>query len=153
MELALLIYGVSLLPQLSASLGWLLFVLVIPMIISGITWLVNTDDRYLSESEKERAKTTVDSARTWFKRSVIWFFIAGAMNTLLPSEKTAYMMVGGYVSQTIVQSDAMGRVVSESSKISGKILDIINNKLDGYVEETVKGAEKAITNDNTATKP
>lgn len=148
MELALLVYGISLLPQINVSINLLMAALMIVIVIASIAWVVNSDERHMSENEKERSRMVVNSSKTWVKRSITWIFIAGVISTLLPSEKTAYMMVGGYVSQRIVQSDTMGKVVNESSKISGKILNIINNKLDGYVEETMENAKTAITNGN-----
>ena len=152
MELALLIYGISLLPQISSALSFLSYSLFFGAIISSVVWLIASDERNLGESEKQKARNCVATCGSWIKRSITWFLIVGAISIAIPSEKTAYMMAGSYAAQTVAQSEAMGKVITESGKISSKILDIINNKLDGYVEETMQKAEKAISTDNKETK-
>ena len=53
------------------------------------------------------------------------------LTALLPSEKTLYLMAGGYFGQQVVQSEQVGKVV--------KIIDI---KLDEYLKEAEEKLKK-----------
>ena len=53
------------------------------------------------------------------------------LTALLPSEKTLYLMAGGYFGQQVVQSEQVGKVV--------KIIDI---KLDEYLKEAENKLKK-----------
>lgn len=54
------------------------------------------------------------------------FFLA-----ILPSEKTAYTMVGAYAAQRLAQN-------SEVQALSGKVLTIIEQQMDKYIAEGAK---------------
>jgi hypothetical protein len=58
--------------------------------------------------------------------------------TFLPAPKTAYMMVGAYAAQKVAEN---GKV----QETGGKVLELINQKLDGYLEEGMKEAEAKIS--------
>lgn len=149
MELALLIYGISLLPQITGSLTFLTIVAVAVTIVGLIVWGVNLEEpSYRSEAEIARQRALGTSAKFWIKRGSTWVLILGVLNIIVPSEKTSYMMVGAYAAQTVAQSETVGKVLTESGKISNKILTIINGKLDTYVEEAINEVDKA-----TAKKP
>lgn len=51
--------------------------------------------------------------------------------TLLPTPKTAYMMVGAYAAQKVAEN---GKV----QETGGKVLALINQKLDQYLDEGIK---------------
>ena len=144
MELALLIYVINMLPSLDDSLSFLISISLLVSIILGLIFIVNIDERYESESTKEVQRKYVKVSGLWFKRFIIASFIMVGFKVFIPSERTAYMMVAGYISQSIAQSEQMGKVLSESGKISNKILTIINNKLDTYVDETMNKVEKVV---------
>lgn len=144
MELALLIYVINMLPSLDDSLSFLISISLLVSIILGLIFLVNLDERYESETNKEVQRKYVKISGLWFKRFIIASFIMVGFKVFIPSERTAYMMVAGYISQSIAQSEQMGKVLSESGKISNKILTIINNKLDTYVDETMNKVEKVV---------
>lgn len=68
------------------------------------------------------------------------------LTLLIPSEKTAYMMIGAYVTETVVTSpvtakivdktiDKVGKISDNTDEISGKVLTILNQKLDKYIKE------------------
>lgn len=68
---------------------------------------------------------TYDHVKWEFKKKYILVpVIAGLIASIIPSEKTMYMMLAGYTAQTVVQSDT-----------ADKVLKVINSKLDGYLEE------------------
>lgn len=63
------------------------------------------------------------------KRTVVCLFIAAitasGVQALMPSEKTVYMMLGAFAAQTALTSDT-----------AGKVMQIVNEKLDTYIKET-----------------
>jgi hypothetical protein len=60
------------------------------------------------------------------------------LNVLLPSEKTAYTMVAAYAAQKVAENDKV-------QQMSGKVLTIIEQKLDGYIEDGIKEAEAKVS--------
>ena len=138
MELALLIYGISLLTGLHTVFVFLLGISIILTVGGLIIFSANHDQRKWDTTADD-----VDRIR-WFelskpvlKTGVIVGSIVAVFMVILPSEKTAWLMVGGYVSQQIVQSETVSKMITqsgeESSKIPNKILTIINNKLDNLI--------------------
>ena len=59
----------------------------------------------------------------WVKRYVISVVLLSVTYSLIPAQKTMYLMLAGYVGQGVVQSEA-----------SGKVVKILNKKLDKYLE-------------------
>jgi hypothetical protein len=55
--------------------------------------------------------------------------------TFLPAPKTAYMMVGAYAAQKVAEN---GKV----QETGGKVLELINQKLDSYIEEGLEQVQK-----------
>lgn len=121
MELALLIYGINFLTQLNFVTKVVLFFLAITMFAAFVT---------VRDGEEEKT--------TFVKKVFKYFCIALVFFVLIPSEKASYLMVGGYVSQKVAQSDTMDNVLGESGNISNKVLTIINQKLDGYIDDTIE---------------
>lgn len=58
-----------------------------------------------------------------------------AINIALPSEKTAYIMVGAYATQQIAQDPKV-------QQLGAKTLKLIESKLDEYVAEAEKAVAK-----------
>ena len=54
----------------------------------------------------------------------------------MPNERTAYMMVGAYATQKVAQSD----LAQESGQ---KVMKIIQQKLDSYIDEGVEKTKNA----------
>jgi len=136
MELALLVYVISLLPKIS---GFLLALTVgTGALCAGFTLYrvaelpIHSWDGEGTRKEKEKNQPF---AEKWMKRFGIIALIIGAINIAIPSERTAYMMVGAYTAQTVAQNEK----VQETGK---KVIDLINQKLDTYIEEGTKQVEE-----------
>lgn len=143
MDLALLVYGISLLSGLKS---FLIFIAVIAGLVT-VACAVYTATWYFDGYEyswncdgnelKPRIKQTRDTMVKWFKRGFVAFIILLPLPNLIPSEKTAYTMVGAYAAQKVAENP-------EVRNISGKVITIINQKLDHYVEQGIKEAEDGL---------
>lgn len=143
MDLALLVYVISLISGFSFFLGvtsgasaiafFILSIVNAEHTFSGseYSWNLNRDGT-LKESVVQQRKLL----KRFWKISLIVFVLSAIINILIPSEKTAYTMVGAYATQKIAED-------SRTQEIGGKVLTIINQKLDSYVEEGIKKAEDA----------
>ena len=130
MDLALLVYGISLLHGIGVF-----FVLL--MIAAGITMAGNFI-YWVDTYENDKARIEGCRTRAW---KAFWVgVIACWILILLPSQKTAYTMVGAYAAQKVVENDKV-------QQLSGKVLTIIEQKLDGYIEDGLKEAEKKVKGD------
>ena len=69
---------------------------------------------------------------------MIIFVISIGISTIIPTEETSYLMVGGYLAENVVKSEQFNNTISKSGEIVNKLTKIVNNKLDQYVEETNK---------------
>ena len=68
-----------------------------------------------------------------------WLVVISAIILILiPSEKTAYTMVGAYAAQKVAENDKV-------QQMSGKVLTIIEQKLDGYIDDGFKEAEEKLS--------
>ncbi len=136
MDLALLVYGISVMSKLSV----LLFaVVVISVIVMGISMLVRVF--HIKETwHSSRDNEIYDARRSAALRVAKWsagvFLGASIISALIPSEKTAYTMVGAYAAQKVAENENVQR-------ISGKVLAVIEQKLDTYIQEGVAKVEKA----------
>lgn len=143
MDLALLVYLISLLPNVGGAL--MAAVIISGTLVVGFgaaianhtfdtteySWNLNRDGTLKEEVVKARAKM-----KTLFKWMMSVFLICGFFAMLLPSERTAYMMVGAYSAQKVAENPKV-------QEMSGKVLKIVESKLDKYVEE----AEKKVTDE------
>lgn len=77
----------------------------------------------IDHSKEENSKFRAFNFRT-AKWSIPLALFLSLMTAILPSERTLYLMAGGYFGQQVVQSEQVGKVV--------KIIDI---KLDEYLKE------------------
>ena len=137
MDLVWLVYGISLLHGIQGMLiaaiiisGFAIFGLMMYRATEG-----SQEDYYSQDTnakKAEKAKWTMNHVKT----GLTVFVTSCVLLTLVPSEKTAYMMVGAYATQKIVENDKVEQTGS-------KVLAIINQKLDQYVEEGIDAAAKA----------
>lgn len=136
MDLALLVYGISVLGNISPVLGMLLFtsffVFVIILIYRFAGLSIESWDSQTTVKRKMDAQPAVEK---WAKRIFAIFAVSTVLMILIPSEKTAYMMVGAYATQKIAENDKV-------QQTGQKVLTIINQKLDSYVDEGLKQAEQ-----------
>ena len=135
MDLALLVYGISLLHGIGSFF-------VATIIICGATTFILSMYRatecdrksYYSTEENDARVAGGKNAVKWIKRLIVTGIISAWILILIPSEKTAYTMVGAYAAQKVVENDKV-------QAMSGKVLTIIEQKLDGYIEDGIKEAE------------
>lgn len=121
MELALLVYGVSLLDGVHNFLGLVSLVVGFGLIASGIGAIESYGD------------TT--KPKLWFKRCLVTLFTVGLITTFIPNQRTAYIMVAAYATQKIAQSP-------EARVTGDKVLTLINSKLDQLIQEADEPKKK-----------
>lgn len=151
MDLALLVYGISLLDKFQsfftfliliagmASVGTLIYTLDASSGGFEYSWNLNKDGTI-----KESVLAKRVAVKGYLKWSVISLAFFSFIMVLIPNEKTAYTMVGAYAAQKVVENDKV-------QSMSGKVLKVIEQKLDSYIDEGAKDAqnrvEKAIKGD------
>ena len=128
MDLALLVYGISLLSGLKSFLIFLAVIAGTVAVISAVytaTWFFdgyeyswNCDGNEL----KPRIKHTRETMQKFLKYGLISFVCLLPLPNFIPSEKTTYMMVGAYAAQKVAENPQV-------QEISGKVITIINQKL------------------------
>ena len=137
MDLALLVYAISLLPSLSSFFVSLVAGLGL-VSIGMLFYLGDAGYRsYYNEAENAAHADTATKCKKWLWRN-LWLSLTFCLVLVfLPKEKTAYMMVGAYTAQKIAQDPKV-------EQVGAKVLTIINQKLDSYVDEGIEEAEKTI---------
>ena len=136
MDLVWLVYAISLLH----GFGTLLIMSAIISGFFGVCFLIYrgvecSQESWHGERELQRRAEKGKWAMGHVKTCLKVFIACSVLATLLPTEKTAYMMVGAYATQKIAENDKV-------HETGGKVLKIINQKLDQYVEEGIAEAEK-----------
>lgn len=123
MELALLVYLIGILDNV--MLVWLVFTMSCAIVVVFMSIKIDTE----YGPEEEIKWRSVRNKAAWIG-ALLTIFVA-----LLPSEKTAWMMVGGYAAQKVYEKPTV-------QKLEQKVLDVIEKNLDGLIEEGVKKASK-----------
>lgn len=127
MDLALLVYAISTLEGVKAILGGL----VALSVLVCLALFIYMGDQYGDNNQN----------KTWaWKRIKLWFatgLVSLFIFALLPSQKTAYTMVGAYAAQKVAENEKV-------QQMSGKVLQIIEQKLDGYIDEGLEEAKKKL---------
>ena len=138
MDLALLVYGISLLHKIS---GFLVAIIIACSVASifFFLWYVSETDRksYYSDRENDKREANGVMCVKMIKRGIITCLILSFVLIFIPSEKTAYTMVGAYAAQKVAENDKV-------QQMSGKVLTIIEQKLDSYIDEGIKEAEDKV---------
>jgi Na+/H+ antiporter NhaD/arsenite permease-like protein len=138
MDLALLVYGISLLDKFHVLFAVLTAVAVITLMGSlmfrATELSVNTWDSESTKKEKRNGHPS-NHRISWTAAICALLFIL--VNIIIPSEKTAYTMVGAYAAQKVAENPQV-------RDMSGKVLTIINQKLDHYVEQGIEEATKRV---------
>jgi len=121
MELAMLVWAIGMLKDLHT-----LFVILVLVLLafSGIC-IMNHND-YPNRGWLKHLKWTIPSVL------LCWVTVVA-----IPSEKTAYLMVAAYATQQVAENPKV-------QDMSGKVLTIIDQKLDGYIEGGLKSAANRI---------
>lgn len=130
MELMLLVYAIGLLSKLYAAMGILILVFGVSTVILFISLTVESptdyDRKYFKESVELYNKVKPIRVK-YIKRLLLVITVAFTLMTVLPSEKTAYVMVAAYAAQKVATHPG-------TEEISAKVLKIINQNLDKYVD-------------------
>ena len=137
MDLALLVYGINVLGKLGVVLGLATGFGVIVLVISTLVRIFHTKETWDSQRDDQIKQGRRESSVTVMKYSGVVVALAIMLNVLLPSEKTAYTMVAAYAAQKVSENDKV-------QQMSGKVLTIIEQKLDSYIDEGIKEAESKV---------
>ncbi len=124
MDLALLVYGISLLHGIGAFFTAMIMLCAAVGVGNFIYWV----DSYSPSAEKVAGIRKRLWKAFWVAIVSAWFLI------LLPTEKTAYTMVGAYAAQKVAENEKV-------QQMSGKVLTIIEQKLDSYIDDGIKEIE------------
>ena len=123
MDLALLVYAISVLSSTGAVLLVLSFIATIVAAFSAIGYFAGYYE------------TEINTAKYFWKYSVIVLSIITPILLFIPSEKTMYTMVGAYAVQKVAEDPKV-------QQLSAKVLKVVEDKLDGYIDETTKKVVK-----------
>lgn len=123
MDLALLVYGISVLAKLNVVLTLVIFGALAVVLLQFIYWSDSWGDE----------RTAGCLRRGW---KAFWVAVAaGVVLVALPNERTAYTMVAAYAAQRVSEN-------SQVQQMSGKVLTIIEQRLDGFIVEGLEEAKK-----------
>lgn len=138
MDLALLVYGISLLNGIGIFFATLMFALAVATIMSFIqfcSWKFSSSEYSWDLKSDGTLKDKVAAARDFgvkvLKYCSVATVILGMLIIFIPSERTAYMMLGAYAAQKVSQDP-------KAQEVGEKIMKIANAKLDQYVEEAMQ---------------
>lgn len=137
MDLALLVYGINVLGKLGVVLGLATGFGIIVFVISTLVRVFHTKETWDSKHDDEIKQGRRDASVTVMKYAGSIVVVSILLNVILPNEKTAYTMVAAYAAQKVSENDKV-------QQMSGKVLTIIEQKLDGYIAEGVKEAESKV---------
>lgn len=136
MDLALLVYGISVLGNIAPALGMLMFASFFAFVIALVYRLAGLNiESWDGEAKIKRKMEARPVVEKWAKRIFAVFAVSTILMVIIPSEKTAYMMVGAYATQKVAENE----MVQQTGQ---KVLTLIEQKLDTYIDEGLKQAEK-----------
>lgn len=148
MELALLVYGISVIGSIVPVVGTLIGISLTVSIfcaIAIITWMTDGSEYSWNLNSDGSLKEKVAKMRNTTKSILKWATAITVVSTLImiivPSQKTAWTMVGAYAAQRVSEDP-------RAAEVGGKVLSVINQQLDRLIEEgaakVVKKTEKAV---------
>ncbi len=132
MELALLVYIISLLKPFSSALLAATIVVGIVTVIWWIMWLVSRDT-YSRIEDHLPSKMP----RRWTIVTILLALFLAAT----PTEKTAYLMVGAYATQKIAEAP-------KTQELGADVLKIIESKIKFYAEQSAKELEEKVSKES-----
>lgn len=138
MELAMVIWLIGALSSLSTLFGWFVALSLGTVAASMIVYLISYDT---SAMVGQTALDWRKRSNTVMKFSLSIFVLVSFLFTLIPSTKTGWLMAGGYVAQTAIQSD--------SAKKFAKIVEL---KLEEVLDEATEQAKIKAKSINTDKK-
>lgn len=149
MDLALLVYGISLLSGIKSFLIFLAVIAGVTAAVSAVytaTWFFDGHEYSWNLDETgKHVKLHIANAREamqkMMKYSFIAFIVLLPLPNFVPSEKTAYTMVGAYAAQKVAENPKV-------QEMSSKVITIINQKLDHYVEQGIEDATDKVRHES-----
>lgn len=135
MDLVWLVYLISLLDNLVPAAAALLSIAGTGLIITLIYLSEQMPSRHDSTTEREWKAIKYAGAKKLLKKLWIAVTITFVLLIIVPSKKTAYIMVGAYAAQQLAQND-------DVKTIGGKVYSIITNELDFYLEKSLPTKKK-----------
>lgn len=122
MELALLVYAISLIEPIKLAAGAFI---AIPLGILFIGLAVDSDALVVFKYKSLNVLIG------------LLFVLSLTLVIFIPNKKTAYMMVGAYAAQKVYDNPT-------TERLSNKVIQSIEGKLDFYIEEARKEATEQI---------
>jgi hypothetical protein len=134
MELALLVYGISV---MSAITGLCLFLCAALVIFVTFQLLIYVHNKENFKYGNRKYEGSTEDLANWkatkslVNKCVIIFIILSSIMVVLPSKQTAYVMVAAYAAQSVAQS-------AGASVLSEKVLKVIEKELDSQLAQIKK---------------
>lgn len=140
MTLALIVYLIYTLADIKIFLHCLIGISGIVLFASTLTRCLQEDYSWsFKDINCKILKDDVVAFRRYVKLTIKYSFIscvtASVLVALIPSEKTAWLMVGAYAGQKVAENENVQR-------LSGKVLVVIEQKIDSYIKNTVDNNTK-----------
>lgn len=135
MDLVWLVYCISLLTPIGTFFTMIAVMCALALIGLMIYRGAECDQRDYYGAERNAKQTEKAKWAMARVKGVLMVLIPSmTILTFLPTPKTAYMMVGAYAAQKVAEN---GKV----QETGGKVLTLINQKLDDYIDDGLKEAE------------
>ena len=121
MEFALLIYAIEIISAIGNLSGMIIFAAILVFLIGGVITII-------SEGE------FLESQIKYFNTKLAWakyaFVIVVVVEILIPSRTTMHTMIAAYAGQTVIASDAVGRLAPKSLQL-----------IEGYLDKQIESME------------
>ena len=130
MDLVWLVYLISLLDNIVPLAGVILSFTGTALIIGLIYLSEQMPSRHDNTAEREWKVIKYAGAKKLVKKLWIAVTITCVLLIIVPSKKTAYVMVGAYAAQQLAQNE-------DVKTIGGKVYSIITSELDFYLEKSL----------------
>ena len=126
MELALVIWFIGALSAIGTMFGWFVALSGIALVVSLFIFAILHDSDYDSPDTPAMRSTFKSIAKIF----VALFVTFSLLYSLTPTTKTGWLMAGGYLTQTTLQSD-----------MAKKFSSIVEIKLEEVLDEATKQAK------------
>lgn len=132
METMLFIWIASVISQIQFVVGGICAVIAAYCVGKIVHAMFNSDYSYTKRYEPEQYEKAMEVWKfKWLKKPAFVIILLGLTVSIIPSEKTMYMMAAGFAGQKVVQSETADKVVK-----------ILNSKLDEYLVEIEEKTKK-----------
>ena len=122
MDLAWLVYGINVVSGLNVAFGIATVIALLLWAMCSLIWAVNAGSGY---DEYANGVFKVWKILAWFAVPIT------VASCFIPGEKTMYTMVGAYAAEQVAKDPKV-------QQLSGKVLTIIETKLDDIINEKDK---------------